>query len=383
MLTEEQVQAALLEPQVFGQGFSESTAAESEEPSEDSDSGCLSSIEDPSGEPAASASLEYEGTFDESGLFGFGSMQVESYPTVEELDATFQAARDALAGCGTETFDGLEVTISYDPELQPVTGVDDQIFIDMQASAASDDAPVDDALAMDIALSVAVVRIANNTAMLMLADATFEPSEHADLNIAAHAQTAADRLRAVMDGKDLGAAPGTGAGQEPAEIARSYGLTPVKPGESTTYEWAPTDAPEQPRAVKVSVREHQCGLTAIPGGAPNPDWDGGDTYPQNIDALPEPGKTFCTFTINYENVGNFPMNAPEPGGVLIGPQQHDPASSDQDVSWTIQDYTHEMNPGETWEYTHVVSVPEGQTPDALLYPQDTFVTMPEIAFLLK
>lgn len=137
---------------------------------------------------------------------------------MEEIADAFEAAKKGLADCGTETIDGVEFTITYDPDLQPVTGVDDQIFLEMQgATAASEEELVDDALATDVAMSIAMLRTGNNTALLMLADYTMKGATHAEMDIAAHAQTAADRLRAVISGQEF-----TGPGLYEFEYMGAY-----------------------------------------------------------------------------------------------------------------------------------------------------------------
>ncbi|UNX55408.1 hypothetical protein MF406_03835 [Georgenia sp. TF02-10] len=228
LLTEEQVESVLLAPTEFGEYFTEATEQD-EQDFGGAGPSCLEAIEDPSGEPAATASRDYEGTFDNGkSLYGVASMEVSSFATVEEIADAFEAAKKGLADCGTETIDGVEFTITYDPDLQPVTGVDDQIFLEMQgATAASEEELVDDALATDVAMSIAMLRTGNNTALLMLADYTMKGATHAEMDIAAHAQTAADRLRAVISGQEF-----TGPGLYEFEYMGATGTIEI-PAEAT------------------------------------------------------------------------------------------------------------------------------------------------------
>lgn len=175
------------------------------------------------------------------------------------------------------------------------------------------------------------------------------------------------------------------------------GWPEVAPGE-----WAPytnvtneftDDGLEPASAVDMEVRlaNVECGLTEIEDGAENPDYwdddnwvDGEPQAPEGIPAVAEAGKEFCIFTIEYRNTGDQPTQTDEPDGVMLENwEYHAQSELDHDISWRIQDYVIDLNPGDEGTYRHVVSIPAGSTPIELWYPKQTMVSGPEMSFLIE
>lgn len=154
----------------------------------------------------------------------------------------------------------------------------------------------------------------------------------------------------------------------------SYEL--VGPGEWGHFSSIGMELPKGEGEIDVQVSEFKCGVTSIPDAVDNPVYmeSGGEEGEPNIAAEPEDGKEFCIFTMAYENVGAGPYQVDDPGAVILEDgTTHAQSSEDQDISWTIQDYVIDLNPGDTGEYKHVVSIPAGSAPMALLYPGESAV----------
>lgn len=142
--------------------------------------------------------------------------------------------------------------------------------------------------------------------------------------------------------------------------------------------------------MEVRLADTECGLPTIEDAVSNPDYwddenwvDGEPQAPEHIDAEADPGKEFCIFTIDYRNVGNEPYGTDEPAGVMLANgDYHEQSEADQDISWTIQNYVIELNPGDEGQYRHVVSIPEGSTPVELWYPAETLFSGPEMSFII-
>lgn len=148
----------------------------------------------------------------------------------------------------------------------------------------------------------------------------------------------------------------------------------VDPGEWGTYSTIGMGLPKGEGEIAVRVADTKCGLAVIPDGAENPVYmeSGGEEGESTIDAEAPEGKEFCIFNMEYENVGATPYQVDEPGAVLLeSGDLHAPSTEDQDIAWRIQDYVIDLNPGDKGEYKHVVAIPEGETPVALMYPGET------------
>jgi len=184
--------------------------------------------------------------------------------------------------------------------------------------------------------------------------------------------------------------------ENPEEEPIEQGWAEVGPGEWASYTRVTNeftdDGLEPTAAVEMEVRlaSTECGLAEIEGGAENPDYwddenwiDGEPQVPESDPAEAEVGKEFCIFTIEYRNTGDQPTQTDEPAGVMLETgEYHEQSELDHDISWRIQDYVIDLNPGDEGEYRHIVSIPEGGAPIELWYPAETMVSGPEMSFLI-
>lgn len=160
----------------------------------------------------------------------------------------------------------------------------------------------------------------------------------------------------------------------------------VEAGEWGTFSSIGMELPKGEGEIDVRVADFECGVMSIPDAVDNPVYmeSGGEEGEPNIAAEPEDGKEFCIFDMEYKNVGSTPYQVDEPGPVLLeSGDLHEQSTEDQDVAWTIQDYVIDLNPGDTGEYQHVVSIPAGEIPLALFYPSETAVLTSTMVLFLQ
>ncbi|MGO2311653.1 MAG: hypothetical protein ACTH6A_06485 [Brachybacterium tyrofermentans] len=165
-----------------------------------------------------------------------------------------------------------------------------------------------------------------------------------------------------------------------------YDAGVVEAGDSGTFSTIGMDLPKGEGEIEVRVGDFECGVTSIPDAVDNPVYmeSGGEEGEPNIAAEPEDGKEFCVFDMEYKNVGSTPYQVDEPGAVLLeSGDVHEQSTEDQDIAWTIQNYVIDLNPGDTGEYKHVVSIPAGETPLALFYPSETAVMTSTMVLFLQ
>lgn len=165
-----------------------------------------------------------------------------------------------------------------------------------------------------------------------------------------------------------------------------YDAGVVEVGEWGTFSTIGMELPKGEGEIDVRVGDFECGVTSIPDAVDNPVYmeSGGEEGEPNIAAEPEDGKEFCIFDMEYKNVGSTPYQVDEPGAVLLeSGDVHEQSTEDQDIAWTIQDYVIDLNPGDTGEYQHVVSIPAGATPLALFYPSETAVQISTMVLFLQ
>ncbi|MCW1805269.1 DUF4352 domain-containing protein [Brachybacterium squillarum] len=177
----------------------------------------------------------------------------------------------------------------------------------------------------------------------------------------------------------------TGASDGGEDLGEDDGSV-VMPGEAGVFSTIGMDLPKGEGEISVKVADYECGLTSIPEGADNPVYmeSGGEEGEEYIDAEAPDGKEFCVFDMEYENVGKTPYQVDDPGAVsLDNGEFHEQSAEDHDISWKIQDYVIDLNPGDKGEYKHVVSVPAGSKPVALFYPGETMVLDSTMVLILQ
>jgi hypothetical protein len=130
---------------------------------------------------------------------------------------------------------------------------------------------------------------------------------------------------------------------------------------------------------QVTLTKVSCGVKAIPKGAANPKWDGGDEYPQHITAKPASGEEFCLLYWDWKNVGKTPASTTNSGDILIGDERFAKSNGDDDIANAVLEnefgdayYTQvDVNPRKSTRSVDVYSVPAGEMPRAVLFPMAT------------
>jgi hypothetical protein len=129
----------------------------------------------------------------------------------------------------------------------------------------------------------------------------------------------------------------------------------------------------------VKVDELSCGIKTIQNAVDNPKWDGGDTYPQYIDATAPKGKQFCQLTATLKNTGKTPASAPiDFDDIVTTAGQFTQTDADNSITYILQDRTGTtpVNPGDTTIYVKVWTVPTGAKPTGVLFPSATVFSGP-------
>jgi hypothetical protein len=130
---------------------------------------------------------------------------------------------------------------------------------------------------------------------------------------------------------------------------------------------------------QVTLTKVRCGVKAIPKGAMNPKWDGGDKYPEYITAKPASGEEFCLLYWDWKNVGKTPAGTTDSGDILIGDERFAKSPDDDDIADNVMKnelgdayYSQtDVNPRKSTRSIDVYSVPAGETPRAVLFPMAT------------
>jgi hypothetical protein len=175
--------------------------------------------------------------------------------------------------------------------------------------------------------------------------------------------------------------PTDAADQDPGEIGAAPTMAAQHVGKPFPYQELFTDG-TPPVDWEVTVTKVQCGLKVFQNAADNPaytsgDWSVDDVPPEQIDATPAPGKTFCRMDATMKNAGRTPASGPESFGNLETDQGQFEAGYDEDASISAnllemaKAPTGPFNPGDTARVVKVWSVPADAKPVAVLFPGES------------
>ncbi|SDY85141.1 hypothetical protein SAMN05661080_04807 [Modestobacter sp. DSM 44400] len=171
------------------------------------------------------------------------------------------------------------------------------------------------------------------------------------------------------------------------ESSGDSGLQTIELG--TPYEL--TDFEDPASLETMTVNGVECDLTELPGGAPNPEWDGSDDVPRTIAAVADPGMTFCQVTATWQNTGKRPITGWTDFENLVtsdGTEYAEDATAEQATQYINEDCSpyvcDTINPGTpAFDVVKIYQVPMGTTPTGVQWPRSTINTGPEVLFLLE
>lgn len=194
-LTEDQLGQAVLQPDNFSEGWTQTTDDETE----DSAPGCLADVSAITDSVDEAAKVAYDYSYGDSGV-PLVTSSASAFDDQDEVTKAFDDAKSALEDCSTVTgtdADGYEydMTLSYDDSVSE--GLDDQVNLTLAGTitVSGQDST--------IAERVTMVRLGPNvavTAMVGLGDTSTVAS------FDAYEQIAIDRFVAVVNGEDPTAA---------------------------------------------------------------------------------------------------------------------------------------------------------------------------------
>lgn len=164
------------------------------------------------------------------------------------------------------------------------------------------------------------------------------------------------------------------------------GLEPVEMG--TSYELVDFEDPDYRETM--TVKSVECGLTELPGAAPNWEWDGSDSSPRTLPVEADPGMAFCRLTATWQNTGKKPMVGWTDFENLVTADGTEYAEDEKAREATQQlnecsPYScSTINPNTpAFDVVKIYQVPEGTQPASVRWPRATISSGPVVEFLLE